>query len=95
MFGAVSLGGFGGRGPDQDVCDAAFDQLVAGVARAMEAGRLRDDDPAAVAAQFWSALHGYVMLELAGMDQVVTDPEHSVLWQMLGNLLSALTPPPR
>ena len=33
--------------------------------------------PRAVAAQFWSALHGYVMLELAGMDQVVEDPEHS------------------
>jgi AcrR family transcriptional regulator len=95
MFGAVSLGGLGGQGPDLEVCDAAFDQLVAGVSRAMAAGRLREGDPAAVAAQFWSALHGYVMLELAGMDQVVTDPEHSVLWRMLGNLLSALAPPAR
>jgi AcrR family transcriptional regulator len=95
MFGAVSLGGFGGQGADREVSTEAFGQLVAGIARAMEAGRLRDGDPAAVAAQFWSALHGYVMLELAGMDQVVTDPEHSVLWRMLGNLLSALSPPPR
>jgi AcrR family transcriptional regulator len=95
MFGAVSLGGFGGHGADREVSAEAFGQLVAGIARAMDAGRLRDGDPAAVAAQFWSALHGYVMLELAGMDQVVTDPEHSVLWQMLGNLLSALAPPPR
>lgn len=92
MFGAISLSGFGGEGPDLEVCDASFDQLVAGVARAMEAGVLREGDPAAVAAQFWSALHGYVMLELAGMDQVVDDPEHTVLWQMLGNLLSALAP---
>ena len=92
MFGAISLSGFGGEGPDLEVCDASFGQLVAGVARAMEAGVLREGDPAAVAAQFWSALHGYVMLELAGMDQVVEDPEHTVLWQMLGNLLSALAP---
>lgn len=44
------------------------------------------------AAQFWSALHGYVVLELAGMGQVVEDPEHSVLWTMLSNLLSPLRP---
>jgi AcrR family transcriptional regulator len=92
MFGAVSVRGLGGAGPDLEVCDAAFAQLVAGVARAMDAGALRAGDPAAVAAQFWSALHGYVMLELAGMDQVVVDPEHTVLWQMLGNLLTALAP---
>lgn len=91
MFGAVSVRALGGNGPDLEVCDAAFAQLVAGVARAMDAGALRAGDPAAVAAQFWSALHGYVMLELAGMDQVVEDPEHSVLWQMLSNLLSALS----
>ena len=92
MFGAVSVGGLGGSGPDLEVCDAAFGQLVAGVARAMDADALRPGDPAAVAAQFWSALHGYVMLELAGMDQVVEDPEHTVLWQMLSNLLAALAP---
>ncbi|MGH3346925.1 MAG: TetR/AcrR family transcriptional regulator [Nocardioides sp.] len=90
MFGAISVRALGGDGPDAEVCDAAFAQLVAGVARAMAAGALRDGDAAAVAAQFWSALHGYVMLELAGMDQVVEDPEHRVLWSMLGNLLSAL-----
>ena len=92
MFGAVNVRGLGGNGPDAEVCDAAFAQLVAGVARAMAAGELRDGDAAAVAAQFWSALHGYVMLELAGMDQVVEDPEHRVLWSMLANLLSALAP---
>jgi len=58
----------------------------------MGAGALRPGDPDAVADQFWSALHGYVMLELAGMDQVVEDPEHTVLWQMLSNLLAALAP---
>jgi AcrR family transcriptional regulator len=92
MFGAVSVGGLGGDGADAEVSSAAFRQLVDGVRRAMAAGALRDGDAGAVAAQFWSALHGYVMLELAGMDQVVEDPEHSVLWSMLSNLLSALSP---
>lgn len=91
MFGAISVRGLGGGGADAEVSSAAFEQLVAGVRRAMAAGALRDGDAGSVAAQFWSALHGYVMLELAGMDQVVTDPEHTVLWQMLTNLLSALS----
>lgn len=92
MFGAISVRGLGGSGPDPEVARAAFAQLVAQVSRAMDAGVLRADDAGAVAAQFWSALHGYVMLELAGMDQVVEDPEHSVLWRMLANLLDALGP---
>jgi AcrR family transcriptional regulator len=92
MFGAISVGGLGGDGADAEVSSAAFGQLVAGVRRAMSAGALFDGDAGAVAAQFWSALHGYVMLELAGMDQVVTDPEHTVLWTMLSNLLAALGP---
>ena len=92
MFGAISVGGLGADGADAEVSSAAFEQLVAGVRRAMATGALRDGDAGAVAAQFWSALHGYVMLELAGMDQVVTDPEHTVLWAMLANLLSALAP---
>lgn len=92
MFGAISLGGFGGAGADREVSDAAFDQLVAGISRAMAAGVLRPGDPREVAAQFWSALHGYVMLELAGLDQVVEDPEGTVLWPMLAHLLVALAP---
>ncbi|MCQ3997951.1 TetR family transcriptional regulator [Aeromicrobium sp. 636] len=91
MFGAVSVRGLGGAGPDADVAYAAFRQLVAVVERAMDAGPLRRGDPKAVAAQWWSALHGYMMLELAGMDQVVRDPEHHVLWQLMGNLLRSLS----
>jgi hypothetical protein len=33
----------------------------------MAAGRIRPDDPVAVAAQFWSMLHGFVLLEAAGV----------------------------
>lgn len=90
MFGAISVRGLGGQGPDPDVAYAAFRQLVTLVERAMDAGRLRRDDAKAVAAQWWSALHGYMMLELAGMDQVVRDPEHDVLWQLMANLLRSL-----
>lgn len=92
MFGAVSVRGLGGHGPDGAVAYAAFAQLATAIERAMDAGALRRDDPNAVAAQFWSALHGYMMLELAGMDQVVRDPEHQVLWRLLRNLLDALAP---
>ena len=92
MFGAVSVRGLGGRGADPEVAEAAFAQLASAVERAMDSGGLRADDPRAVAAQFWSALHGYMMLELAGMDQVVPDPEHRVLWRLLGNLLDSLRP---
>lgn len=95
MFGAISLDGFHGRGADPEVAAAAFDQLVAGISRAMDAGVLLPGDPRAVAAQFWAALHGYVMLELAGMDRVVDDSERTVLWPMLAHLLGALSPPPR
>lgn len=95
MFGAVRVGAFHGRGADPEVSAAAFDQIVSGIARAMDAGALRAGDPRAVAAQFWSALHGYVMLELAGMHRVVEDSEHTVLWPMLRHLLDALAPPPR
>lgn len=92
MFGAVSVGALGGRGADPDVAAAAFGQLVSAVRRAMDAGDLREGDPAAVAVQFWSALHGYVMLELAGIRRVTQDPGHGLLWEMLSNLLKALSP---
>lgn len=95
MFGAISVGGFHGRGPDREVAAAAFDQIASGIQRAMDAGVLLGGDSRAVAAQFWSALHGYVMLELAGMDRVVEDSEHTVLWPMLAHLLAALGPPSR
>jgi hypothetical protein len=42
---------------------AAFGHLVNGVARIRPAG---DEDPMRVAAQLWSALHGFVLLEIAG-----------------------------
>jgi AcrR family transcriptional regulator len=53
---------------------AAFDVLVDEVARAMDAGLLRRDDPREVASVIWSAVHGAVALELAGVAQTA-DPD--------------------
>lgn len=94
MFGATSTRGLHGHGPDPQVATAAFDQITASVERAMGAGALLPRDPREVAAQFWSALHGYVMLELSGLVRVVDDPEQTVLWPMLAHLLEGLAPPP-
>lgn len=97
MFGSASLGGYRLREDELDVGLAAFGQLAGAVRRAMTAGLLREGDPEAVAGQFWSALHGYVMLELSGLVLVVPDPEHQLLWPMLEHLLAGLASeaPPR
>jgi AcrR family transcriptional regulator len=76
-----------------DVGLEAFGQLVTATARAMDAGALRRDDPAAVAGQVWTALHGYVMLEMAGYHRVVEDPDDHILWPMLANLVASLAAP--
>ena len=52
--------------PDVHVGIATFERLVAGVRRAVEAGRFTGD-PWERAQQLWSALHGVVALHLAGL----------------------------
>lgn len=47
--------------------NATFEELVDTVRRAMTAGRIRQDDEISVAGQVWSMIHGYVLLELAGV----------------------------
>lgn len=47
--------------------NATFEQNIEIVRRAMAAGRIRDEDPLPVAGQFWSMIHGYVLLEIAGV----------------------------
>lgn len=68
-----------------------FDVLVAATQAAMDAGQLRPDDAECVAGQFWSALHGYVMLELAGFMRPEDDAESTVLRPLLANLGAALS----
>jgi AcrR family transcriptional regulator len=88
MFGSASLGGYRIEAGSIEAGADAFAQLRDAVERAMSAGALRAGDPSAVAGQFWSALHGYVVLELAGYHRITDDPEHDVLWPMLAHLLS-------
>ncbi|GAA1199812.1 TetR/AcrR family transcriptional regulator [Prauserella alba] len=45
---------------------ATFDELREAVQRALDTGRIDGDDPVAIAAQFWSMIHGFVLLEMSG-----------------------------
>ncbi|CAN5685388.1 hypothetical protein BH11ACT8_BH11ACT8_15160 [soil metagenome] len=93
MFGSASLGGYRLDDAEKDVGLAAFQQLVDATTRAMDAGSLLPGDPGSVAGQLWCALHGYVMLELAGFQHVVPDPERDVLRALLANLVASLSAP--
>lgn len=44
----------------------AFQHLVTALTRVIDSGRTRKEDPKRAAAQVWSAIHGYVLLEIAG-----------------------------
>lgn len=61
---------------------ASFDALRSAVHRMIEAGRIRDDDEAAIAGRFWSISHGAAMLEMAGF----FGHEQHGLTQILGPL---------
>ncbi|GAA2612506.1 TetR/AcrR family transcriptional regulator [Actinomadura fulvescens] len=47
--------------------NATFGQVVELVRRAMDAGRIRSGEPATIAGQVWSMIHGYVLLEIVGV----------------------------
>ncbi len=75
MFGLTTRGMRGGSGHDLTPGQApaglaegtaAFSQLVTAVVRIVEAGRIREIEPVHAAAQLWSVVHGYVLLEITG-----------------------------
>ncbi|MEV0700915.1 TetR/AcrR family transcriptional regulator [Saccharopolyspora sp. NPDC050389] len=68
----------------------AYRHLVDASERAMLASRIREDDPATIAAQLWSLLHGYVTLELAGHFDHLTDSTEQILLLLGRNLLIGL-----
>src|SRR5215469_11955890 len=82
MFGANAPGGRR-AGNDPSVAaaaeslpeaQAAFAQLVALVARVMEASGVPSQErPGPAAFQIWSAMHGYVLLEVAGFFHAIGD----------------------
>lgn len=52
---------------DPDAGIFTFEILVAGVARAIEAGRFDAADPVRLATQLWASVHGTVTLHLSGL----------------------------
>ncbi|MFD3747511.1 TetR/AcrR family transcriptional regulator [Nocardia sp. NPDC058633] len=91
MFGSASLGGY--RTDAQDLHSLGrhtFDFIAAGAERAVEAGRLKPLAPVAVAAQIWSALHGYMTLELAGYFTPPDAGVRNVLAPLMLNLVVGL-----
>lgn len=61
------------------------------VARAIGSGQLRPHDPARMAAQMWTAVLGYVMLELAGLHLPPDNPVEDVMKPLLATLLAGLS----
>jgi AcrR family transcriptional regulator len=92
MFGATSLKGFTLTAEDRVIGLHAFSTLVDFISRAMDAGQLRREDPARVAAMWWTATHGYVMLELAGLHLPPDNPVEDVLRPLLSSLVAGLAP---
>jgi hypothetical protein len=99
MFGANAPGGRR-AGNDPSVAaaaealpeaQAAFGQLVALVARVMEAsGGAAHESPGPAAFQIWSALHGYVLLEIAGFFHAVGDSDERLLLPLLAKLVAGV-----
>ena len=90
MFGATSLGGYRLTAEEHAVGIYTFVVLSDAVTRAMELGALRRDDPALVAQQLWTAMHGYVMLEHAGLHLTSKDPVEEVFRPLMTTLLAGL-----
>jgi AcrR family transcriptional regulator len=72
MFGGA-VPGFVPSDASHDLAHAAFDGLVAKVARCTDAGLLVGT-PEQIAELLWGAMHGLVMLELVGINPAMSDP---------------------
>ena len=95
MFGLSAPGGHRPEEHEQpgadepSVSQRAYGHLVAATERTVRSGRIREAEPAHVAAQLWSLLHGYVTLELSGHFDQFDGPEQ-VFMPMAFNLLVGL-----
>jgi AcrR family transcriptional regulator len=90
MFGATSLKGFQLNQEDLEAGRTTFAVLTRFVSRAIDSGRFRPAEPRQVAAQLWSAMHGFVMLELAGLHLTTSDPVAGVLEPLLDTMIRGL-----
>jgi len=90
MFGATSLGGYTLAPGEHAVGLYTFVVLSDAVARAIEMGRLRSGSPDLVAQQLWTAMHGHVMLELAGLRLSSKDTAEEIFRPLMTTLLAGL-----
>lgn len=70
--------------------EATYAQLVKACARLVDANFVRKTDPSLIAMQLWSAVHGFIMLELADHFADVADPPSEILVPMCNNLVVGL-----
>ncbi len=70
--------------------EMTYTHLVTAAKRLVESGRVRDDDPAVIAAQLWSFVHGFIALELAGHFRQFKDSVAMVLIPIGINMAIAL-----
>lgn len=98
MFGLSTRGSYrpaqtvrsGASGRSEEF-QAAYAHLVQGCIRLVRSGRVRsDEDPKSIAPQLWSAVHGFVTLELGDHFAQFSDPVREVLQPMMVNVLVGL-----
>ncbi len=98
MFGLSTPGGYRQtarprRAPQPDLqgpFDVAYRHMMGHAERAIATGRIRPDDPERVAAELWSFVHGFVVLDLAGHFAHLDDPVASVLGHLAAHVCIGL-----
>lgn len=73
-----------------DAFMASYSYLVGGCARLIDGNGVRKMEPDLMAAQLWSALHGFILLELGGHFAATSNPPIEVLVPMCINLIVGL-----
>ncbi|MFL6105752.1 MAG: TetR/AcrR family transcriptional regulator [Marmoricola sp.] len=90
MFGAVTDGNPKEEAERTKQGGSVLDVFAAAVARAIAEGSIGPGDPNAIAGQVWSAVHGCVMLELAGVLAHDRDVSASTSHPLLHTLIRGL-----
>ncbi len=89
MFGTAPLGKYRPQGAvERERGRYTFEEIVHTARRAVEQSRLRPTEPLAIATQLWTAMHGYVMLDVGGY--LGENGVERVLIPMFVNLLTGL-----
>jgi AcrR family transcriptional regulator len=98
MFGLSTRGSYrpiqaahSGDGGRSEEFQTAYAHLVEACIRLVSSGRIRSDaNPESIAPQLWSAVHGFVTLELGDHFVQFSDPVRQVLQPMMVNIFVGL-----